>query len=71
MAGRSTTKTGQGDAFQMKYIEWLDKKITQTEKTLSRLEDQKDDEYYSLYDVVESVPKVYRTCKKQYEELPS
>jgi flagellar capping protein FliD len=55
----------------MKYIEWLDKKITDTEKVLSKLEDQKDDEYYSLYDVVESMLKVYQTCKKQYEELPA
>jgi hypothetical protein len=51
----------------MKYIEWLDKKIAQTEKTLLRLEEQKDDEYYSLYDVVKNMLDVYQTRKKQYE----
>lgn len=59
-----------GDSVEkVKYAEWLDKKIAQTEKKLARLEDQKDDEYYSLYDVVKNMLDVYRTCKKQYEAL--
>jgi uncharacterized protein YfbU (UPF0304 family) len=55
---------------KMKYIEWLDKKIAQTKKKLAKLEHEKDEEYYSMYDIVKNMLDVYRTCKKQYEALP-
>jgi hypothetical protein len=49
------------------YSDWLDKKITQIEKKLSTME--KDEAYYSLYDVLEGMLKLAKTCRKQYHEM--
>lgn len=49
------------------FSNWLDEKIAQTEQTLGKLE--KDPAYYSLYDVIEGMLKIAKTCRKQYDAL--
>ena len=51
----------------MTYEQWLDAKIEQIERELEKLD--KEPVYYSMYDVIEGMLKITKTCRNQYREL--